>query len=94
MTERSFGGSRQVLRASWAKRGEAHQPTQGLCAPPQASHAARRVGAPLGQPAPSGLGGKAPRGGHPNPSRPPLPCGRHPLGETLGAPPLLPSPYI
>ena len=62
MTERSFGGSRQVLRASWAKRGEAHQPTQGLCAPPQASHAARRVGAPLGQPAPSGLGGKAPRG--------------------------------
>ena len=62
MTERSFGGSRQVLRASWAKRGEAHQPTQGLCAPPRPLHLRLRGWAPLGQPHPLGLGGKAPGG--------------------------------
>ena len=49
----------------------AHQPTKGLCAPPNPSHVTWRGGGASPRAAtPPGLGGKFPRGwGHPNPSR-------------------------
>ena len=99
MTERSFGGSRQVLRASWAISGETQQPTQGLCAPPRLLHLRLRGWPPLGQPHPLGLGGKAPGGetlalAAAPPLAGPICLGRRPLGGTLGAPPPLSPPYI
>ncbi len=62
MTERCFGGPRQVLQGLMGQGLGANHPTKGLCAPLTYSHVARGFGAPhLGFP-PPGLGAKSPKG--------------------------------
>ena len=58
VTERGFGGPRQVLGGPMGQGEGANQPTKGLSAPLTPSHVTRRVGgAPLGLPT-SRLGGQ------------------------------------
>ena len=60
LTERGFGGPRQVLGGPMGQGEGANQPTKGLSAPLTPSHVTKRVGGtPLGFPPPS-LGGKSP----------------------------------